>query len=440
MAAVALCAASGLVCTAVGVYAAPAAATPEPTVNPTVAALIELGRSVKATQTAQAAAAAPTATPTGVATPAPPTSTPVQAAPTAPAAATHRAQPPLAEVLVDGLNIRSGPGSSFESIGKAAAGMQLPIIAQSGSCTWLQVVLEDGGTGWISGNAAYSTINVDCAVIPAAAAQASAQALPTPTPEQAQLPSATSTPRAALKATPKAAPTVEAQPPAVAVPAQTAASPGQITSFEPLGDWRRGDEPNGTLQQSAAEVFDGAMAAKLDYNFPAEAGSKNYVVFLAQAPLRIPDDATGLQMQVFGDGSGHFLNAWVVDSGGQTWQYTFGRVQHTGWAPMTASLAPSGEWPNGPVGDAGSDGLKPPLRLKALVLDGVPDGTASSGTIYLDDLVAVTGAALPAAGTAAASTESGNDGAEQVQADGAESALASVPASAPAGKISVYAL
>jgi hypothetical protein len=99
--------------------------------------------------------------------------------------------------------------------------------------------------------------------------------------------------------------------------------------------WRRGDEPYGTLTQSTAQAQSGSAAAALAYDFPASAGSSNYVVFMAQPELRIPNGAQALTVQVYGDGSGHFLNAWVRDAANQVWQLTFGRINHTGWAPMT---------------------------------------------------------------------------------------------------------
>ena len=170
------------------------------------------------------------------------------------------------------------------------------------------------------------------------------------------------------------------------VVAAAPAEPGVITSFEPMGTWRRGDEAYGTLEQSTAEAESGSASAELRYDFPAESGSSNYVVFLPQPALRIPAGATRLEIQVYGDGSGNFLNAWVGDSAGQTWQFTFGRINHTGWAPMPLDLTPNRDRPNGPIGDVTADELSAPLYLKALVLDGASDGVASSGVIYLDNL------------------------------------------------------
>jgi hypothetical protein len=56
---------------------------------------------------------------------------------------------------------------------------------------------------------------------------------------------------------------------------------------------------------------------------------------------------------------------------------------------MRAVLDDSAGWPNGHIDGTDNGVLDYPAWLYALVLDGVPDGTASSGTIYLDDIEAV---------------------------------------------------
>ena len=387
-----------------GANEAPGRVAVDTNATATTAAILTSVAVLEVTVTAEA----PTATPTPLA----PTSTPM------PLPTATRRVAPLAESLVAGLNIRSGPGSSFDVVGSAVQGQQFPVTGQAGSCAWLQVVLEDGSAGWISGSPAYTTLNVPCSRLPAAGAPAAAKAAPT----RAVAPTAT-TRAEAPTATPRAAQAAaQAAAPAAASAAVAAPAPGQITSFEPLGSWRRGDEPYGTLQQSAAQVHSGAASAELRYDFPASAGGDNYVVFLSQPPLRIPSDAQTLSIQVYGDGSGHFLNAWLEDATGSSWQYSFGRIKHTGWAPMSVSLTPSREWPNGPLGSG--DTMTPPLSLRALVLDGVPDGSASSGVIYLDAL----GTGTPAAGASAVAAVGSEQGA------GSDAAPAPAPA-APAGPL-----
>ncbi len=171
------------------------------------------------------------------------------------------------------------------------------------------------------------------------------------------------------------------------------------------------------------------------YDFPASAGSENYVVFLAQPELRIPADAQRLTMQVYGDGSGHFLNAWVRDAGNQIWQTTFGRINHKGWATMSATLTASREWPNGPISGATGDPLTAPLTLRALVLDGAPDGVGSSGVIYLDALTAGSGAAAPATTGGAGGSQSTTTTTENDAADAGAADEGAAPAPAVSGPL-----
>ncbi|MEZ4864334.1 MAG: protein kinase [Caldilineaceae bacterium] len=198
------------------------------------------------------------------------------------------------------------------------------------------------------------------------------------------------TPTVAATATPVPLPTNTPAPTAALAPTKPA-QPGLITGFEPLGNWQRGAESYGALTQSQTQVAEGAYAAELRYDFPAAAGNRNYVVFLASPPLRLANDTNALQLQVYGDQSGHYLNFWLNDAAGHTWQFTFGQIRHNGWAVMNASFALDQPWPVSQLEGSETTQLASPLYLKALVLDGVPDGVASTGVIYLDALATANG-------------------------------------------------
>ena len=350
-----------------------AAATQQASNATRVAELNQLATQISNQQATSAAGLQPPPTSTRAATPT--LKATARPAPTR----TPRATVNVAEALVSGLNIRSGPGTSYPVIGSAAENQRLTVTGQSNSCAWLRVMLPDGREGWVSGAPQFTRFAGSCSGI----ATVAGSAQPTATTRSA------SANQAARAASPQ--------------PVQAAASAsGLITSFEPMGSWRRGDQVYGTLESSSAQVAAGQAAAQLQYDFPAGIGANNYVVFLAQPQLAIPQGATSLQIAVYGDGAGHYLNTWIVDSRGQVWQLTFGRVTHRGWATMQTALTASKEWPNGPI-DASSDVLAPPLTVRALVLDGVPDdNVARKGSIYLDDL-RVGGSATGAAGGSTAS-------------------------------------
>lgn len=293
------------------------------------------------TQPLTAEAIPPTSTPLTPASTAPPTPEPPTATP-APTDTPATAQP-MVVAANQGLNVRGGPGTDYPVVGQLARGDRAAIIGRNADNSWWQVALADKTQGWV-------------------------------------LASLVTTEGAADQVAVAAAPT---RPP-IPTPPPAPARPGLAFDFERDVAWQRGDQPYGTLQRSVEQVKAGASAGKFSYDFPAVAD--NYVVLMPQAAPAL-GNATGLVAWVYGDGSGHMLNAWVRDSGGEVRSYTFGRVSHSGWAPMTAWFDDQAGWPNGHISGKDNGRLDPPLTLTALVLDGVPDGQASRGAIYIDEVV-----------------------------------------------------
>lgn len=208
---------------------------------------------------------------------------------------------------------------------------------------------------------------------------------------QAQSTSRAATAAAQARATSRAA-TVAARSRATSQAATAIARsmqrPGLLMDFEQAQTWRRGDEPYGRFERSTERARSGDYSARLSYDFPAV--NNNYVVFLARPPLPISDHPTGLTAWVYGNNSGHFLNVWIRDSAGEVRQYTFGRIRHNGWQRMTAWFDDNRGWPNGHISGPDNGVLDFPVRFYAFVLDGVPDGQASSGTIYIDEVFVTT--------------------------------------------------
>jgi hypothetical protein len=147
-------------------------------------------------------------------------------------------------------------------------------------------------------------------------------------------------------------------------------------------NWRRGDQPNGTLTQSTAQAHSGTASARLDYGFPT--GGNDFVVFINEASLAGQPNAVGAW--VYGDGSNHFLNAWIKDSGGQVWQVPLGRVASSGWRQMTGYIATGQPWPWTPISGPDNGRVDYPISFYALVLDDNPDTFLGRGTIYIDDI------------------------------------------------------
>jgi hypothetical protein len=256
----------------------------------------------------------------------------------------------VAAVTAASLNVRSGPVASYARLGSVKRGEVLTVLGRNEGCTWLQVETPFG-TGWVS--AGYVTLNGACSDAPVTNTPAAATTAPTPAP------GATATP---------------------------ASASSLLADFENFGAWRRGDENWGEFTRSGEVAAGGTYSGKLSYDFPADVpGGRNYVVF--RRSISIPGEPAALEMKVYGDGSGNFLNVWVQDAKKQLWQFSFGQIDHAGWETMRAPLDPSLDWPVQPV-DGDSTELRYPLQLYALLLD-YPNDDAAEGVIYLDDLRAV---------------------------------------------------
>ena len=202
----------------------------------------------------------------------------------------------------------------------------------------------------------------------------------------------THTPVATLRqttATPGAAATPGNSPAATAAPVAASpagpAGPATLLGFEAFGAWRIG-QPNGTLTQSSEQTHGGSFAAKLAYNFP---GPGNDFVDLTQE-RDIEGTPNALQLWVYGDNAGHYLNVWIIDDEGERWSVPLGRIQHTGWQRLTGAIDAETGWPGGHVSGPDNGQIDYPIRFSSIVLDDPSDDYVGQGTIYLDDLVVTT--------------------------------------------------
>jgi hypothetical protein len=214
---------------------------------------------------------------------------------------------------------------------------------------------------------------------------------PTTAPGQEVTPTPTWTPIAvATEASPQApspsSPTPTPTSTPTTQPAPTTSTrlscPGPITGFESFGTWKRGDQPHGTFTQSAEQVHGGAHAGKLAYDFPT--GGNDFVVFLQTHKLG--GQPNQISAWVYGNSSKHYLNVWIQDAAGETWQFPLGQVQHAGWKQMTAWLDPASAWPAGHIAGSSNGAIDYPIAFRGLVLDDIPDAFTGSGAIYVDDL------------------------------------------------------
>lgn len=299
-------------------------------------------------------------------------------APAAPPAAAPAAQPVpstpkiTARITAERLNVREGPRTNAPIIAKIYLDEVYYAIARDAAGAWVQLRVPDvpEDSGWIA--VKFAQLSAPIAQLPVFGAQSAATASPASAP--------------AAEPAPAAKPAPAAEP--ASVQPTVPANPGTLVDgFEKWGTWRRGDETWGTFVQSADDVYSGNFAGRLDYDFPSGVDN-NYVVF--RQPKAIAGSPNALGIWVNGDGSTHFLNVWIQDAKGQLWQYSFGRINHTGWQQMVTPLGAPTAWPNQAIGASSTSEPVYPIKFYALVLDGYAEDRAFAGSVYVDQLEAYT--------------------------------------------------
>jgi hypothetical protein len=223
-----------------------------------------------------------------------------------------------------------------------------------------------------------------------------ATATPISTPTHTRRPKATQAPSRTPTASPTASrtatatntatPTPTRTPPVTRTPFPPASTsppvePGALFNFEQLGLWQRGDQPYGQLTHSQEQVHSGGFAAKLSYDFPAT--DQDFVVFRQLVPLAAQPNMIGAW--VYGDGSGHFLNVWIMDARDEIWSIHLGKIPGTGWRQLTGAIDPNRAWPSGHVSGEQNGAIDYPIRFYALVLDR-PGSGPQAGSFFVDDV------------------------------------------------------
>ncbi|RMF01286.1 MAG: hypothetical protein D6768_10920, partial [Chloroflexi bacterium] len=185
--------------------------------------------------------------------------------------------------------------------------------------------------------------------------------------------------------TPVPTPTITKTPPVV-----SASPTPESISFEQFGSWKRGDQPYGTFTQSTNPVKEGSFAGKLEYDFSAATPADDFVVFTH--PIAASGKPGSVQIWVYGDGSGHFLNIWIEDANGEVWSVPTGTITYTGWKQVTGVIDANAPWPGGRVYGPDNGTIDYPIRFLGLVVDRI-DGP-KIGTLSFDNITFSTGAPL----------------------------------------------
>lgn len=70
----------------------------------------------------------------------------------------------MAVAVYDQINIRSGPSTSYASVGSLALGQSCPIIGRDTSTGWWLIRCANGVTGWVSPDVVV-VVTVKCAIL-----------------------------------------------------------------------------------------------------------------------------------------------------------------------------------------------------------------------------------------------------------------------------------
>ncbi len=304
------------------------------------------------------------------------------------------------------IHLRIGPGETYDELGILGSDTELLVRARNNDDQWIKVETVDGSLGWIYASeldiSGDELAELPKGVIPSsptpttdftalALANMTATFTPTPTPTGTDTPLPTDTP------TETPTPDPNSPTPTEVVATEPPPEPGVFISFEQNKTWQRGDEANGTFVHSSSTARNGSRSGKLDYQF-GTTGS-DYVVFLLKPATRLAGDPNQITAWIHGDGSKHYLNIWIKDAEGQSWQFTFGQINFVGWQQKTAYINPSQAWPVGHISGTDNGAVDYPIRFEAILLDDVPDEYTGNGTIYIDDLATAKGSGLPPTST-----------------------------------------
>ncbi len=167
-----------------------------------------------------------------------------------------------------------------------------------------------------------------------------------------------------------------------------------VLDFEQPLTWKPGPAM-GTLSHSSAQSHGGSSAGALSYNFDnSAAGGNDWVGFTPPEEISLPGAPTRLGIWVYGNGSGHELKVWLRDANNEVLQYRLGIIGAGGWRFVATPInGPVAEWNQmRDFGTPGNGVLDLPARFVAFVYDDNPNSETGSGTIYIDDLTALSSA------------------------------------------------
>jgi dipeptidyl aminopeptidase/acylaminoacyl peptidase len=113
---------------------------------------------------------------------------------------------PQLTVLAEAVNVRSGPGVAYPTVGVLTQGQQAALIGHHAASGWWQIQLPGSGAGWVTGGAAYVMVGGNATAVPEVTALVPAGAgAPVPASAGAPVPATAGAPAKALAPSPAVA-------------------------------------------------------------------------------------------------------------------------------------------------------------------------------------------------------------------------------------------
>jgi MYXO-CTERM domain-containing protein len=142
--------------------------------------------------------------------------------------------------------------------------------------------------------------------------------------------------------------------------------------------WASAAGTSGRFTVEPGPATDGAAAGRIDYDFGSSGG---YVLYTTAAPPSSTVAPSGVELDVFGDGSRHLLELRLMDASGERWVRRVGPIDWTGWRHL--AIPDRASWSHY-LGDA--NGVFD-LPTQSLVIGVISQaGGPPSGTIRVDAL------------------------------------------------------
>ncbi len=146
--------------------------------------------------------------------------------------------------------------------------------------------------------------------------------------------------------------------------------------------WQRPAQPNGSLDYAA-------QAIRISYRFTTR--DNDYLAQALTEPIPLPADADALAIDLFGDGSGHWLRLWLLDCEGETFAVTAGVIGPAAWQTLRVPLSRRAAQYEQIAGD-GNGRPDWPLALAAIVIDDHRDDWSGMGEVWIARIDALNGA------------------------------------------------